>query len=128
MCGGFADLLSVCHCKWGEGASWLWRQERGIEFSLLAVATDLLPWLSGFWRIAPQRHPAPIDQAYIGDRLTRGANGRVVTMAVRAPVRRATRWMGVVSSASARRMAGGTVVSRRSSLDFPAPGRVSSEE
>jgi hypothetical protein len=49
-------------------------------------------------------------------------HGRVVTNAVRAPVRPATRWRHVVSRASARLMAGRMVVSRRASIDFPAPG------
>jgi hypothetical protein len=42
----------------------------------------------------------------------------VVTNAVRP----ATRWMRVVSRASARVMGGSMVVSRRASLDVPAPG------
>jgi hypothetical protein len=51
-----------------------------------------------------------------------------VTMkAVRAPVRPATPWMRVVSSASARRIAGKIMVSRRASIDFPAPGGPRSE-
>jgi hypothetical protein len=41
---------------------------------------------------------------------------------MRAPVRPATRWRRVVSSASARVIAGRMVVSRRASTDFPAPG------
>jgi hypothetical protein len=50
-------------------------------------------------------------------------HGRVVTMAVRAPVRPATRWMRVASMALARVMAGRMVVRRRASIDVPAPGR-----
>jgi hypothetical protein len=42
--------------------------------------------------------------------------------AVQLPVRQATRWMHVVSMASARRIAGRMVVRCRASLDFPAPG------
>jgi hypothetical protein len=49
-------------------------------------------------------------------------NGRVMTRAVRAPVRPATRWMRVVPRASARGVAGRMVVSRRASIDVPAPG------
>ena len=120
-------MLSVCHCKGSAGGLWLWRQERGRAFSLLVVTADLLPWLLGFWRIAPQRHPAPIDQAYIGDRMLRGANGRMVIMAVRAAVRRATGWMRAVSRAAARLIAGRMAVSRRARIVFPAPGRASSE-
>jgi hypothetical protein len=47
-------------------------------------------------------------------------NGRVVTTTVWALVRPATRWMRVVSMASARVMAGRLVVSRRASIDVPA--------
>ena len=53
-------------------------------------------------------------------------HGLVVTTAGRAPVRPATRWRRVVSRASARVIAGRMVVSRRASLDFPAPGGPSS--
>jgi hypothetical protein len=49
-------------------------------------------------------------------------HGRVVTNAVRSPVRPATLWIRVVSMASARVIAGRRVVSRRASLDVPAPG------
>jgi hypothetical protein len=49
-------------------------------------------------------------------------NGRVVTHAVRAPVGPATLWMRVVFMASARVMDGRMVVSRRASMDLPAPG------
>src|SRR4029450_1148279 len=48
-------------------------------------------------------------------------HGRAVTHAVRAPVRPATRWIRVVSMASARVIAGRMVVSRRASIDLPAP-------
>jgi hypothetical protein len=41
---------------------------------------------------------------------------------VRSPVRPATRWIRVVSIASARVIAGRMVVSRRASIDVPAPG------
>src|SRR5262245_39819652 len=47
-------------------------------------------------------------------------NGRVVTKAVRSPVRPATLWIRMVSMVSARVIAGGMVVSRRASLDWPA--------
>jgi hypothetical protein len=46
---------------------------------------------------------------------------RVVTTAVRVPVRPTTRGMRVVSRASAGLMAGRIVVRRRASLDGPAP-------
>jgi hypothetical protein len=45
-----------------------------------------------------------------------------VTHAVRSPVRPATRWMRVVSIASARVIVGRMVVSRRARMDSPAPG------
>jgi hypothetical protein len=44
-----------------------------------------------------------------------------VTNAVRSPVSPATLWIRVVSMASARVIAGRMVVSRRASLDWPAP-------
>jgi hypothetical protein len=47
---------------------------------------------------------------------------RVVTSAGRAPIRPATGWRRVVSIASARVIAGRTVVSRRASLDVPGTG------
>jgi hypothetical protein len=47
---------------------------------------------------------------------------QVTTHMVRAPVRPATRWMRVVSRASARVSAGQMVVSRCASLDVPTPG------
>jgi hypothetical protein len=72
--------------------------------------------------LARHRHVAPTDQPHIRARVVGGRNGRVVTNAVRAPVRPATRWMRVVSMASARVIAGRMVVSRRASLDFPTPG------
>jgi hypothetical protein len=49
-------------------------------------------------------------------------HGRVVTTAVRPPVRAATRWIRVVSRASARVTADRRVGSRRAGFDVPAPG------
>jgi hypothetical protein len=72
-----------------------------------------LPW---------HRHLPAADQAGIRDGMVRRAHGRVVTRAVRAPVRPATRWRRVVSMASARVSAGKMVVNRGASLDFPTPG------
>jgi hypothetical protein len=54
-------------------------------------------------------------------------HGRVVTNAVRSPVRPATRWMWVVSMDSARLIAGKMVVSQRGSIDVPVPGRAEDE-
>ena len=72
--------------------------------------------------LAGQRHLAATDQPHIGDGVVGARNGRVVTKAVRSPVRPATRWMRVVSRASGRVISGRMVVSRRASIDFPAPG------
>ena len=66
--------------------------------------------------VAPPISPAS-EMVWWGAR-----NGRVVTNAVRSPVRPATLWMRVVSMASARVIAGRMVVSRRASIDLPAPG------
>jgi hypothetical protein len=68
--------------------------------------------------VARHRHlPPPISPA--SEIVWWGArHGRVVTRAVRAPVRPATRWMRVVSKASARLIAGrGVVRQRASSVD-----------
>ncbi len=65
---------------------------------------------------------APTDQPRIRDGMEGARQGPVVTKAVRSPVRPATRCMRVVSMASARVIAGRMVVSRRASIDFPAPG------
>jgi hypothetical protein len=48
--------------------------------------------------------------------------GEAITNAVRSPVRPATRWMCVVSRASARVIVGRMVVMRRASIDFSTPG------
>jgi hypothetical protein len=71
--------------------------------------------------VARHRHVAPpISPA--SEIVWWGArNGRVVTNAVRSPVSPATRWMRVVSIASGRGIAGSIVVSRRASIDLPAP-------
>jgi hypothetical protein len=65
---------------------------------------------------------AAADHADIGDGVMGARKGRVVTTAVRPPVRATTRWIRVLSRASARLIAGGMVVRRRASIDFPAPG------
>jgi hypothetical protein len=56
--------------------------------------------------LARQWYLATPDEPHVGDGVMRGADGRVVTTAVRAPVRPATLWMRVVSRTSARRSAG----------------------
>jgi len=73
--------------------------------------------------VAQYRHMPAADQPRIRDGVVGGApNGRVVTNAVRSPVRPATRWIRVVSMASARVIAGRMAVSGRASIDVPAPG------
>jgi hypothetical protein len=62
--------------------------------------------------------PAP-TQPHIRARMMEARHVRVMTTAVRSPVRPATLWIRVVSSASARVIAGRRVVSRRASLDVP---------
>ena len=64
--------------------------------------------------------PLPVRIAMEEQRLLRSR--RLVTTVVRSPMRPAMLWMRVVSMASARVIAGRTVVSRRTSLDCPAPG------
>jgi hypothetical protein len=69
------------------------------------------------------RHVAAADQPRIRDGVMRGTrHGRVVTNAVRSPVRPATRWMWVISIGSAKVMAGRRVVRQRANIDVPAPG------
>jgi hypothetical protein len=53
-------------------------------------------------------------------------HGRVVTRAVRAPVRPATRGRRVVSGASARRIVGRLGMNRHARLDLPIVGNLSS--
>jgi hypothetical protein len=72
--------------------------------------------------LAWQRYLAAADQPRIRDGVMGARHGRVVTTVVRAPVRPATRCIRVVSRASARRIAGNIVVSRRASIDVPTPG------
>jgi hypothetical protein len=70
--------------------------------------------------LARHRHVPPADPA--SEMVWWGArHGRVVTNAVRSPVRPATRWIRVVSMASARIIAGRMVVSRGARIDLPAP-------
>ena len=72
--------------------------------------------------VARRRHVAATDEADVGDGVVRRPEGTTVATAARAPMRPATRWMHVVSRASARVIAGKMVVSRRASLDVPTPG------
>jgi hypothetical protein len=72
--------------------------------------------------VSRHRHVASADQPRIRDGLVGARHGRVVTKAVRSPARPATLWSCVVSMASARVIAGRRVVSRRASIDVPAPG------
>jgi hypothetical protein len=72
--------------------------------------------------VARHRHVAATDEANVGDGVVRRPEGTTVATAARAPMRPATRWMHVVSRASVRLTAGRMVVSRRASIDLPAPG------
>jgi hypothetical protein len=77
------------------------------------VASDPSPGI-GTW-------PPPISPA--SEMVWWGArHGRVVTHAVRSPVRPTTLWIRVVLMASARVIAGKMVVSRRARMDSPAQG------
>jgi hypothetical protein len=67
------------------------------------------------------RHLAAADQADVREGVVGARQGRVVTTAVRSPVRPATWGRRVVSRASGRGIAGTTVVQQRASLDCPAP-------
>jgi hypothetical protein len=69
------------------------------------------------------RHLPSTDQPHIHNCVVGARHGRIMTTAVRAPVRPATRWIQVVSRASGRVIPGGMVVSRHASLDVPVPGR-----
>jgi hypothetical protein len=69
----------------------------------------------------PASAPACSNQAHIRAGVMGARQGRVGTNAVRAPVRPATRWIQVVSRASARVVADIMVVNRRASLDCPTP-------
>jgi hypothetical protein len=73
--------------------------------------------------LARPRPVAPADQPHIGDGVMGDAERPGRDQGRRgAPLRPATRWRRVVSAASAGGMAGSGVVSRRASLDVPAPG------
>ena len=67
--------------------------------------------------LAAHRYVPAADQADIRGGVMGARKGRIVTNAVRSPVRLATRWIRVVSRASARVIAGRRVVSRRASID-----------
>jgi hypothetical protein len=95
--------------------------------NLQDVAAPLGPFIQeepavvGQRHLARQRHVASADQPHLGDGVMGARHGRVVTKAVRSPVRPATLWMRVVSRASTRVMAGRRVVSRCASIDVPVP-------
>jgi hypothetical protein len=73
--------------------------------------------------VAQHRHVAAADQPCIQDGMMGVRHGWVVTNAVRAPVRPATRWTLVVSMASATLISGKVAVRQRASLDVPTPDR-----
>jgi hypothetical protein len=92
------------------------------------VAAELRPFVQKEHPMVRQRHlarhwhVAHTDQPRIRDGVVGARHGRVVTNAVSARVRTMTRWMRVVSMASARVIAGRIVVRRRASIDCSAPG------
>jgi hypothetical protein len=98
-----------------EAADKTWRRHAG------RVSRQRTPWGVSDTSPGIGTWPPPISPAsemgWWGAR-----HGRVVTHAVRSPVRPATLWMRVVSMASAKVMAGRMVVSRRANIDLPAPG------
>jgi hypothetical protein len=92
------------------------------------MAAELGPFIQEEHAMVSQRYlarlrhlPSPISP--VAEMVRWGARqGRVVTHAVRSPVRPTMRWIRVVSMASARVIAGRMVVRRRASIDLPAPG------
>jgi hypothetical protein len=67
------------------------------------------------------RRLLPTDQVDIQDRVVRGPEGPRRDPRCAGRVRPATRWMGVVSMASASVIAGRMVARRRANIDVPAP-------
>ena len=65
--------------------------------------------------LAGHRHVTAADQPRLREGLVGARHGRVVTKAVRSPVRPATPWMRVVSMVSIKVMAGRLVVRGRAS-------------
>jgi hypothetical protein len=101
-----------------EAADKTWRRHAG------RASRQRTPWGVSDTSPGIGTWPPPISPA--SEMVWWGArHGRVVTNAVRSPVRPATRWIRVVSMASARVIAGRMVVSRRASMDLPAPGGLS---
>ena len=72
--------------------------------------------------LAGHRHVAATDQPRIRDGVMGRANGRVVTNAMRSPVRPATQWTLVASMASAKLISGRIVVRQQARMDWPAHG------
>jgi hypothetical protein len=70
--------------------------------------------------MAKAQRPLPVRITIENQRLLLAC--QLVTYAVQSPVGPATRWMRVVSMALERVMVGRMVVSRRASMDVPAPG------
>jgi hypothetical protein len=99
-----------------------WRQTaRTWRVHLGRSSNHRRPWCASDTSPGMGRGPAPITPT--AELVWWGARkGRVVTTAGRPCVRPATRGMRVVSSASARLIAGRMVARRRASIDFPAPG------
>ena len=72
--------------------------------------------------LARHRHLSPADQAHIGDGVKGSANRRVVTKAMRPPVRPGTQWTLAASMASAKLISGKIVVRQQARMDWPAQG------
>jgi hypothetical protein len=101
----------------------------GLAQDFQDVAFELGPCIQKEHAVVRQRHlpghrhlPAA-DQADIGDDVVGARHGRVVTRAVRAPVRSATRGRRVVLTASGSVITGRMRASRCARLDVPVPRR-----
>jgi hypothetical protein len=112
-------MAAVQHCIGVRGSAWS-ADQRGTS----NVPSPAQPEraLRCQRHLPRHRHVAPADQPRIQNGVMGAQHGLVVTNAVRPPVSPATRWIRVVSMASARVIAGRMVVSRRTSIDLPAPG------
>jgi hypothetical protein len=99
----------------------------GLAQHLQDVACALGPFIQKEHAVVRQRHVfghrhlSAADQPHVRNGVVRARKGRVVTNAVRLPVRPATRWMRVVSMASGMVISGGMVVSRRVSIVVKIP-------
>jgi hypothetical protein len=114
------------HCRRGVRQAYLLAHSAHIQH----MAFELRQFIQEAHAVVRPRHVpghwhlAAAEQPDIRDSVMGARKGRVVTRAVRSPVRTrtATRWMRVVSMALGRVIAGRMVVSRRASINLPAPG------